>query len=270
MFKNIYKSTTYLDGSNIDLMFNKRNCRMKNKVFYRKDDIVLGIFDNSYCYNVSKYREWKRNGNYFRKNNLSPHILYEIEYNFVEDTSQFVKIIKIKKHWYKNGVLHRNSDKPALIFTCFYEKCNENEIKYWYMNNTKYVTGTDCLNKLPCVSKEWYKNGLRHRDFDKPAFIDSNDHKIWHKIWYKNGLQHRDYDKPAVISLNDTKIWYKNGYLHRTTTTKCGKYLLPAVISNIVEIEYYVNGYKVKKTDVPFYTKFWNFIWNFISKQEFI
>src|SRR3990167_9929300 len=43
------------------------------------------------------------------------------------------------EYWYKNGVLHRENDKPAII---------------WFDG-----------------SKQWWKNGLRHRENNQPAGI---------------------------------------------------------------------------------------------------
>ncbi len=67
------------------------------------------------------------------------------------------------KRWY-NNLLHRDNDKPAIIY--------------------------------PDSSQEWYINGKRHRDNDKPAIIypDSSQE------WYINGKRHRDNDLPAVIA----------------------------------------------------------------------
>jgi len=55
------------------------------------------------------------------------------------------------KVWYKNGKLHRDGDKPAVV----------------------YAHGDQC----------WYKNGELHRDGDKPAIVYVNGFKAW----YKNG-----------------------------------------------------------------------------------
>lgn len=46
-------------------------------------------------------------------------------------------------------------------------------------------------------------------------------------IYYKNGLRHRDNDLPAYYSLYEIK-WYKNGLLHRDTYGENNQ-LLPAV-----------------------------------------
>ena len=51
----------------------------------------------------------------------------------------------------------------------------------------------------------YYKNKKRHRDGDLPAAI----FKSGTRIWYKDGLEHRDNNKPTMIS--DGKMyWYKD------------------------------------------------------------
>jgi hypothetical protein len=54
--------------------------------------------------------------------------------------------------WYKEGKLHRDDDKPAIM-------CNNNY-------------------------KAWYKDGLLHRDGDQPAVLYGDGDKEW----YRNGL----------------------------------------------------------------------------------
>ena len=51
------------------------------------------------------------------------------------------------KYWFKNEQLHRDGDKPAVVFA----------------NGTKY----------------WFKNGKRHRDGDKPAIVWFDGRKEW-------------------------------------------------------------------------------------------
>lgn len=51
------------------------------------------------------------------------------------------------KRWYKNGKLHRDGDKPALIYT---------------------------------GGKIWYKNGKFHRDNNRPAIVYENGIKEWY------------------------------------------------------------------------------------------
>ena len=79
------------------------------------------------------------------------------------------------KFWFKNGIIHRDNDLPAVEF----------------------AIGT----------KEWYKNGKIHRDNDLPAveFLNGD------KYWFQNGNFHRDNDLPAIVCENGYKDWFKNG-----------------------------------------------------------
>ena len=80
--------------------------------------------------------------------------------------------------WYKNGVLHRDNDLPAVIHANF--------------------------------NKEWWFEGKQHRENDLPAIEWSNGHKEW---WYNDQI-HR-VAKPAVEKFNGAKYWCLNGVLHR-------------------------------------------------------
>ena len=85
----------------------------------------------------------------------------------------------ISKYWYKNGLLHRDDDKPAVI--------EYQEI-------------------------EWYKNGKFYRENDKPHRISVKGVRNWLISDPLNHLLHRDYDRPAVINgFNGYKMWYKKG-----------------------------------------------------------
>lgn len=105
--------------------------------------------------------------------------------------------------WYKEGVLHRDGDKPALI--------NDNN------------------------SMKWYRNGMIHRDEDKPAVIS-----IFNGIrkWFKYDKLHRDKDMPAVVYLSGYRAWYKNGQRHRDNHK-------PAIIWADNTAEYWVNNEKI-------------------------
>jgi len=53
----------------------------------------------------------------------------------------------------------------------------------------------------------WKKNGLLHRDNDKPALI-TPDCMLY---WYKDGKQHREGSKPAIIYPSGSVLYYKDG-----------------------------------------------------------
>lgn len=76
------------------------------------------------------------------------------------------------------GVIHSVNDEPAIIH------------------------GDD--------TREWYRNGSRHRDNDKPAVEWECDFGILHRyLWYDTGIRHR-INGPAVDSYADLK-WYRCG-----------------------------------------------------------
>jgi hypothetical protein len=103
--------------------------------------------------------------------------------------------------WYKNGELHRDYDKPAVI----------------------NFGGT----------QKWYKNGKLHRDNDMPAVIFYTGTQIW----YKNGKEHRDNDMPAVIdSYGKYKKWYKNGKKYNPVKYRYNKHVI--VYSNRTRKQY--------------------------------
>jgi len=102
------------------------------------------------------------------------------------------------RYYYKNGKLHRDGDKPAVIWA--------DGTKFYYKNG-KLHRGGDKPAVIYTNGTKYYKNGELHRDGDKPAVICASGTKYY----YKNGKQHRDGDKPAAICANGTKYYYKNG-----------------------------------------------------------
>lgn len=103
-----------------------------------------------------------------------------ITYLFGEEHSIYDKPSRVEnghKKWHYKGILHRNNDKPAIIYSDGH--------------------------------MVWYKNGMVHRDDDNPAVIDKDS-----LTWHKKGELHRDNDKPALIR-TFMQVWYKNGELHR-------------------------------------------------------
>jgi hypothetical protein len=71
-----------------------------------------------------------------------------------------------------------------------------------------YIHG-DLPAEIDWYEQTWYKNGFKHRDGDKPAYINTLP-GFAKQVWYKNGEKHREGD-PAVIHENGSKYWYING-----------------------------------------------------------
>ena len=95
------------------------------------------------------------------------------------------------------GVYHRNNNLPAIEYN--------NGGKRYYRNGL-LSRGDD----LPAVEetyvKEWFINGIRHRDNDLPAVISEEA-----TSWYKNGKLHRDNGLPAIEYTNGIKAYFVNG-----------------------------------------------------------
>lgn len=138
--------------------------------------------------------------------------------------------------YYKNGLIHRDNDDPAII--------NTDGSQYWYCNGKLHRS---CDN--PAIidrlnQKYWYYNGQLHRDSGPAVITEDNTH-----IWYQNGQIHReDNDQPAYMSKYLLK-WYNHGELHRITVDNNGN-LQPAVIftniyDNTIEKLFYINGNQI-------------------------
>ncbi len=160
-------------------------------------------------------------------------ILFEQEIKWFKLKNIKLKLLEtLKKYlcgtklYYKNGLLHRDNDLPAII--------EANGTKQWYQNGLKHRD-----NDLPAMiysdgSKCWFQNDLLHRENDLPAGIYQNGDLFW----FKNGLRHRENDLPAIIFHNGDQYWYRYERLHRDND-------LPAVICANGVQEWYKNGIKM-------------------------
>lgn len=116
--------------------------------------------------------------------------------------------------YYKNGVIHRDGDKPASLHILK---------EYDMAGNLVYVS----------IGEVYFRDGKFHRDGDKPAVIDTitrmthmGEVKTNEDLkFYKNGVIHRDGDKPAVVEIKrsqftgvkqyDSKTYVVTGRVHR-------------------------------------------------------
>jgi hypothetical protein len=110
-------------------------------------------------------------------------------------------------------------------------------------------------NKYTDGSLEWCKDGVYHRDGDKPARI----YKDGTLVWWKNGKWHRDGDKPAMIYADGTLTWFKNGKQHRTTG--------PAIIHPNNKHRYWINGVDITK-EVKSWLKTRKYKYPFTPEQQ--
>lgn len=77
------------------------------------------------------------------------------------------------KMWRSGDGYHRGRDKPAIV--------------------------------RPCGSREWWVDGHRHRDGEKPAYINLYNTLL---AWMKDGELHRDHNKPAVMHAEGRHQWW--------------------------------------------------------------
>lgn len=61
-------------------------------------------------------------------------------------------------------------------------------------------------------SQRWMRNGVLHRNGDKPAVINA---ATGLRMWFVNGYFNRDGDKPAIIAGDGSLAWYKHGNYQR-------------------------------------------------------
>jgi hypothetical protein len=130
-------------------------------------------------------------------------------------------IYQIKK-WYIKSLLHCDGDLPAWS--------NSNDETIYYKNGIIHRDG-DKPAKISKYGEYWYKNGIIHRDGDKPAVISQLKQE-----WRVGGLLHREGDKPAVIYTTGRQEWYRYGKLHRING--------PAIINSEGDRFYYKNHIK--------------------------
>ena len=73
----------------------------------------------------------------------------------------------------------------------------------------------DCPAIVTQNSEEWYKHGLKHKINGYAVKIIKDD---WIRLeWWKDGVLHRDGDKPAVIDSNGIMEWWIEGELKKNS-----------------------------------------------------
>lgn len=97
-------------------------------------------------------------------------------------------------------------------------------------------------------------NNQFHREDNKPAinmtrwilnFDKSNPTTLntWCKIWMKNGLYHRDGDKPALIFQNGDLLWMQNGHFKRNPHINASVYQPNYKYSDMIRCERNDDGF---------------------------
>lgn len=161
-----------------------------------------------------------------------------------EDHSSFV--VLVDKHGttrYLNefGHLHRDGDLPALI-------CNAGQ-KEWYKNGLRHRDNGPAV--ISTTQESYYKYGSRHRDDNLPAttnytLLKNGDKKIESEEYFVEGLRHRD-DGPAIQWSSGSYQYYKHGRLHNENGPACHY-----IDYDGVKLQYWLNDNKVSPMALKF------------------
>jgi len=201
------------------------------------------------------------------------------QYHSFDDLPAIVYTKLNMKCWYKEGILHRDNELPAVEWGIN---------KLYYINgkllipNTQpnYIVnkwGNKCTyndkgqlhsyNDQPALvrpngTKEWWLNGKLIRNNGLPAIVSSagtewtqNKDGSWNAkrieyvtdkfgnkcLYDDNDKLHSYNDLPALVLSVGTKYWYKHGNLHRDND-------LPAIFYPDGQTQHWVNGKLIKPT----------------------
>lgn len=185
------------DGDLPALIDGNKKIWYKNGLVHRDGDLP--------AYTEGKTQKWCVKGVIHRDGDLPA----TIEHEFL--TYIDAPYHRITVSWFRGGKLHRDWDRPALI------KGKEEHVLPFLDNSIyditdpwekDYFDSWDVPFRMNIdINQQWYKDGIRHRDCDKPAIRNG----YGHLVWYKNGEKHRDNpDKPFCISGNQA-YWIVEG-----------------------------------------------------------
>jgi hypothetical protein len=133
------------------------------------------------------------------------------ERKFHRRNGQPAIVTKRLRAWYKNGELHRDNNKPALI-------------------RLPMNVHDDVPMERYCV------DGKNHRDFDKPAIIFEG--KNPRQVWYNHGKIHRD-KGPAIISKN-ILFYVDKGYCHKVIFIWGNKFITKLIENPLILISVFL------------------------------
>lgn len=168
--------------------------------------------------------------------------------DFIEDYSRGIKT----RSWFRDEILHRDEDLPAIIKYNSEDKPVE---MYWYQHGEIHRDGDEPAkiksdNDGSLILKSWYRHGELHRDGDKPSLIHfKKGDGMPNFYWNQNGKLHRDGDEPAVITFNGSLLcqaWYRDGKLHREHG-----YARRLIECDFIQEEWLVDGKFSRENDLP-------------------
>ncbi len=196
-----------------------------NAEVWYNDDGKIGRDDEPAIKN-RHYTIWARNGNIHKDGDLPA-----------------IEWLNSGKQWWKNGKRHRETG-PAVIWDgqetywldgkqltkeeweverkivkkekfAFAGYFLENATIY-YQDVEKTIIGREDGPAIVSDNTTIYvKDGIIHRDDNKPAIEVNINYLYGRQEWRKEGKLHREGDLPAIEHVNGSKEWYKDGDLHR-------------------------------------------------------
>ena len=162
------------------------------------------------------------------------------------DDSIFKKLNKKSTHEIPLTIRDRYQMNDAVcLFECCYVSREQRRL-VWLNHNLEKHSHNDKpadYNFQTSIMK-WFKNGMLHRDKNRPAYVDKFSCQKW---YYKNYLLRFD-EGPTMVNIYGSKFWMINS---RTMYCKYGKEVIhrsgkPAVIHADGREEYYEYNKRVK------------------------
>ena len=136
-------------------------------------------------YRPGGMKEWRNSEGQLHRDNDKPAVIYPNGHYY----------------WYQNGKQHRDNDLPAIIWSDSY--CQ------WWIDG-ELIKGQKCI---PKEVKEYIKSYRKeNRMSNKPTVCRSDGTQVWRN---SKGQLHRDGDLPALIYPNGRCDWWQNGLVHR-------------------------------------------------------
>jgi len=141
--------------------------------------------------------------------------------------------------WYKNGVVHREADLPAIV---------QLDGTLTYVQDGEVHRGGD----LPAIvtpngTKMWFSHGKRHRAGGAPAVVSASRIE-----YYVNNTLHREGGPAYILNRPGYRVceYRRHGIVHRNERDAYGL-LLPAVYTEpsgmYIRDKYYLNGVEVNR-----------------------
>jgi hypothetical protein len=196
MIVNKVKKNEVINNINHTVVENFVNNKLVSTEWYvdnkkhREDDLPAQIY-------VNGTKKWYFNDFLHRENKL-PAIESPKENKF------FLLGIEVQPYELENLIVNKKVDVKNNIIE--YRDSLDNY--YYSINNLLQSVDDKPAIIIRDYEEQWFKDGLLHRDNDKPAISSEVDRQ-----WLQNGKYHRDLRKPAFISVEEgMEFWFEGEY----------------------------------------------------------